>query len=157
MNMFVWNLLLAISWMVLVGRFTPADLFLGFALSYLVLLGARRTLGPSSYFSKVWQVVTFAVSFVVELILAGLRVAHDVVTPTHHMKPGILAIPLEPMTDAEVALLANLVTLTPGSMSLDVSPDRRCLYVHLMYIDDVEQERAAYRDKLARQTRELLR
>jgi multicomponent Na+:H+ antiporter subunit E len=157
MTMFVWNLLLAIGWVVLTGRFTLGDLFLGFGVGYAVLLVARRVLHPSTYFEKVWQAVTFAFFFVKELVLANLRVAHDVVTPTHHMRPGVLAIPLDARTNAEITLFANVITLTPGSMTLDVSEDRTMLYVHVMYIDDIEAIKRRIKDGFERRAVELLR
>lgn len=73
--------------------------------------------------------------------------------------PGVVAIPLDARTDAEITLLANLITLTPGSVSLDLSDDRRFLYVHAMYIDggDVEAYRQTVKERLERRVLELLR
>jgi multicomponent Na+:H+ antiporter subunit E len=47
-----------------------------------------------------------------------------------HLRPGIIAFPLTVTRDAEITVLANLITLTPGTLSVDVSEDRRILYVH---------------------------
>lgn len=79
--------------------------------------------------------------------------------PASYVCPGVIAIPLDARTDAEITLLANLITLTPGSVSLDVSDDRRVLYVHAMYIDggDVEAYRRAVKEGLERRVLELLR
>lgn len=73
--------------------------------------------------------------------------------------PGVVAIPLDARTDVEIALLANLITLTPGSVTLDLSEDRRVLYVHAMYIDggDVEAYRRSIKEGLERRVLELLR
>jgi multicomponent Na+:H+ antiporter subunit E len=73
--------------------------------------------------------------------------------------PGVVAIPLDARTDFEITLLANLITLTPGSVSLDLSEDRRVLYVHAMYIDggDVEAYRRSVKEGLERRVLELLR
>lgn len=73
--------------------------------------------------------------------------------------PGVVAIPLDARTDVEITLLANLITLTPGSVSLDLSEDRRVLYVHAMYIDggDVEAYRRSIKEGLERRVLELLR
>lgn len=73
------------------------------------------------------------------------------------MRPGIIAIPLDARTNEEITVLANLITLTPGSMSLDVSPDRRHLYVHLMYVDDLEESRMEIKRGFERRTLELFR
>ncbi len=79
--------------------------------------------------------------------------------PVSYVCPGVIAIPLDAHTDAEITLLANLITLTPGSVSLDLSEDRRVLYVHAMYIDggDVEAYRRAIKEGLERRVLELLR
>ena len=79
--------------------------------------------------------------------------------PASYVCPGVVAIPLDARTDAEIALLANLITLTPGSVSLDLSEDRRVLYVHAMYIDggDVEAYRRSVKEGLERRVLELLR
>jgi multicomponent Na+:H+ antiporter subunit E len=159
MQMFLWNLLLAIAWAVATGQLTMANLVLGLILGYAILLFARRALGPSAYFDKVPQVLRFSAFYLGQLILANLRVAYDVVTPTHYMRPGVIAVPLDAKTDAEITLLCNLITLTPGSLSVDLSPDRRVLYVHAMYIDggDVAAARRQIKDGLERRVLEVLR
>ena len=78
------------------------------------------------------------------------------VTPTHYMKPAVIAVPLDARTEGEIALVANLISLTPGTLSLDVSSDRRVLYLHVMYLDDLEQTRAQIKQFEAR-VLELLR
>jgi len=158
-NVFLWNVLLALTWAVATGRFTPANMMVGFGLGYLILLFARRVLGPSRYFARAPQVIRFVFFYLWQLILSNLRVAYDVVTPTHYMRPGVIAIPLDAQTDAEITLLANLITLTPGSLSVDLSPDRKTLYVHVMYIDgdDVEAARRKIKDGLERRVLEVLR
>lgn len=159
MKTFLWNLLLALAWTVSTGQFTVANLLVGLVLGYLILLFAQRALGPSAYFAKVPQVARFAVFYLGQMILANLRVAYDVVTPKHYMRPGVIAVPLNARTDAEITLLSNLITLTPGTLSLDLSPDRRVLYVHVMYIDhgDVDEARRQIKDILERRVLEVLR
>ena len=87
---------------------------------------------------RVPAAIVFLAYFFWELLLANLRVAYDVLTYTHYMRPGILAIPLEAETDLEITALANMISLTPGTLSLDVSSDRKVLYVHAMYLSEVE-------------------
>lgn len=79
--------------------------------------------------------------------------------PASYVCPGVVAIPLDARTDFEIVLLANLITLTPGSVSLDLSEDRRVLYIHAMYIDggDIEAYRRSVKDGLERRVLELLR
>ncbi len=65
----------------------------------------------------------------------------DVATPRFNMKPGIVAVPLDVTTDAEILLLSMLINTTPGSVALDVSPDRKVLYVHVMYMTTPDEAR----------------
>jgi len=159
MTMFLWNILLALSWAALSGNFTVSNVSIGFGLGYLVLWMMQRVLGPSKYFNKVHQVIRFALFFLWELILANLRVAYDVATPKYHSRPGVIAIPLDVKTDLEITMLANLITLTPGTLSLDVSADRRVLYIHAMYIDndDIDGVRHKIKNGFERRVLELLR
>lgn len=103
---------------------------------------------------RLWKLTALLAYFHWELFLSCLRVAWDVLTPRHKARPGILAVPIDLQTNVGITVLANLVTLTPGSLSLDVSDDRRTLYVHAMFIDDVEDARAEIKMNMERQVRE---
>lgn len=147
MKLLVWNILLAFIWTLARGQFSLFNLGVGLLVGWLVLSVSRRALWPSPYFGKLPEVCSFAWFYLRELTLSNLRVAYDIITPTHYMRPGIVAVPLDAETDAEITLLAHLISLTPGSLSVDLSDDRRTLYVHVMYIDEGDVERARDRMK----------
>lgn len=157
MNMFVWNLLLALVWAFMTGQFTPSNFLVGFVLGYAILLPAQRVVGRSPYFRRVRRLLAFVVFFLWEVVLANLRVAYAVIAPRPRLRPGVLAIPLEAQSDLEITMLANCITLTPGTLSLDVSDDRRVLYIHDMFIDDPEAERRAIKTRLERRIVEIFR
>jgi len=154
---FLLNLLLALLWAAVVGSVDPAHLLTGFVVGYGVLWLARPVLGPTRYFGKLIEALRFVTFFVYELVLSNQRVAWDVLTPKAYRRPGVVAVPLDAESDVEITLLANLVTLTPGSLSLDIAPDRSCLYVHAMFVDDVEQLRRDVKEGFERRVLELLR
>ncbi|MDZ7291996.1 MAG: Na+/H+ antiporter subunit E, partial [candidate division KSB1 bacterium] len=108
-------------------------------------------------FLKLPRLIGFLLFYWREIILSNLRIAHDVLTPTHYMKPGVIAIPLEAKTDLEIGALANLISMTPGSLSLDVSTDRRVLYVHAMYLDNPDKLRTEIKDNFEKRILEILR
>jgi multicomponent Na+:H+ antiporter subunit E len=110
----------------------------------------------SGIFVRIWKLGALGVYFVVELVVSSIKVAWDVITPRHRAKPGILAVPLDVRSDAAVTVLANLVSLTPGSLSLDVSEDRSTLFVHVMFIENLESVRAEIKDKIERRVKEAL-
>lgn len=158
MSTFLFNIILALIWMVITGSFGPANFLWGFGVAYLILWLIQGKVGDeSSYFKKVRQALSFTLFFVKELVAANLRVAYDVLTIRHHMKPGVVAIPLDVETDLEITLLANLITLTPGTLSLDVSQDRKVLYVHGMYVADIRDFRRSIKEGFERRVMELLR
>lgn len=157
MNSLLWNLALALAWVAVTGDLSGGNLILGFGLGFLVLFFTTPILGAPTYVRKVLQVLNLALFFVWELILANLRVAYEVLTPGYQLRPGVIAIPLDARTDAEIMLLTTLVTLTPGSFSLDISSDRRELYLHVMYIDDPDQVRRQIKDGFERRVLEVLR
>jgi multicomponent Na+:H+ antiporter subunit E len=159
--MFLWNLLLAIAWMALTGSFSPFSMLVGFSLGYLILwlLATRGVIEYSNYIHRFKRSLEFIVFFISELIAANLRLTREVLRPVYRLKPGIVAIPLEVTTDAEITFLANLLSLTPGSLSLDVSTDGRVLYVHALYVDvgRIEQMRGHLKKDFERRVMELLR
>ena len=159
MNGLLWNILLALVWIGMTGEFTPVNFVIGFGLGMLILFFARRVIGTPYYLAKMVQVLELFVFVLWELILANLRVAYDVLTPGYRMRPGVVAIPLDARTDVEITLLANLITLTPGTLSLDVSSDRRALYIHIMYIDndDLAEVRRKIKTGFERRVLEVLR
>lgn len=68
--------------------------------------------------------------FARELVLSAVKVAWLALQPKLRLRPAIIAYPLTVTTDVQITLLANLITLTPGTLSVDVSDDRRWLYIH---------------------------
>lgn len=76
--------------------------------------------------------------FVWEMIKASVIVAFEVITPKHHMEAGLVAVPLDTESDLELTIFSSLVSLTPGTLSLDVSVDKTVLYVHAMYIPNTD-------------------
>jgi multicomponent Na+:H+ antiporter subunit E len=157
MTSLLWNLALALAWVAVTGDLTAGNLALGFGIGFLVLFFTAPILGTPAYARKVIQVLNLALFFVWELILANLRVAYEVLTPGYQLRPGVIAIPLDARTDAEILLLTTLITLTPGSFSLDVSADRRVLYLHAMYISDPDEVRRQIKDGFERRVLEVLR
>jgi multicomponent Na+:H+ antiporter subunit E len=157
MNLGLLNLLLALGWCAVVGSFTLVDLAVGFLVGYLVLWLVRPLYGPTRYFERFLLLPGLVLFFLGELVVSSLRVAWDVITPTLHSRPGIVAVPLDLRGDVEITVLANLVSLTPGTLSLEVSDDRRTLYVHAMFADPPEAVRQRIKDGLERRVMEIMR
>lgn len=136
---FLMNLLLTFVWLALSGNFSYANTVFGFLMSFAIMSIISLNSENRKYFRIAPRTVGFVFFFLYELTKANIQVAIEVMTPKNTMKPGIVRYPLEAKTDFEITLLANLISLTPGTCSLDVSTDRKVLYIHAMYIDDKEK------------------
>lgn len=147
MNGAILNLLLALAWVVLTGDFGGLNLLAGLIFGYLVLALIQPQVPMlKGYAQRVPHLLQFVGFFLKELLKSNLRVAFDIVTPPWHMRPGVIAMTLEARTDIEIAFVANLFTLTPGTLSLDVSDDKRVLYIHAMFLDDEDSLRKDLRE-----------
>jgi multicomponent Na+:H+ antiporter subunit E len=144
---FFWNLLLALAWVALSGSFTAMNLLAGFVFGYIALMVLQKQVPAlNGYSRRIPRVVAFVIFFLKELVKSNFRVAYDVVTPAWYMKPGVIAFPLNASTDVEIMLLSSVISLTPGTLSLDVSDDRRVLFIHAMFLQDEEQLRIDLRE-----------
>jgi multicomponent Na+:H+ antiporter subunit E len=159
MQLFVTNVLISLLWALLTGKVSVGNLTFGFLLGYfaLTLLYSSSEEKEHSYFQKSMQFVRFALFFTKELLVSTWRVAKDVAKPLPLMRPGVIGIPLNAETDLEITMLANVISLTPGTLSLDVSPDRKTLYIHAMYVINPDDLRREIKDGLERRLLELLR
>lgn len=156
-NLFLMNLFLAAGFCAVLGQLNVSGFLAGFAIGYLALWITRPLYEPTLYFAKVSNILRLLGYFTWQLIVSNLRVLWDVITPTHISKPGIIGVPLDAKSDFEIMLVANLVSLTPGTLTLDISADRKILYVHVMFLDDVEAMRLQIKKGIEQRVLEAVR
>lgn len=157
MTMFLANIILALIWGAMSGEMTFSSFLLGYIVGYIILLLTQRFSGESRYFGKVWHSFLFIFFFLREMLVASVRVAYDVLTPTHHNRPGIIKYSVEGLNAIEITLLAKIISLTPGTLSLDVSEDGKWLYIHAMFIDDPEELKREIKMTLEKRLLEVIR
>lgn len=140
MNFAVLTVVLSLVWAAITGNFSLLNLLLGAVVSVGGLWLVRSNLYQPGFLKKIGQMISLALLFLYELLLSAVRVAALVLSPNMSGKlaPGIVAFPLTAKTDAEITLLANLITLTPGTLSVDVSEDRSVIYVHAIAVPNKE-------------------
>ena len=153
---FHYNLLLAVGWCALMGQLTVANLAVGFLIGGAAISVSSPMFGRVRYFRRLVDFARLLLDFIRVFISSSARVAWDVLTPVHKARPAIVAIPLSVDDPIQIVTLANLISLTPGSLSLDVSPDQKTLYVHVMFVDDPDEIRREIKSGLERRVREAL-
>lgn len=150
-------LLLTLAWLALTGSWTPANAVLGVVIGILAAAFAREGRGNGKIALRPLRIVELALLFLYELALSGYRVARLAFAPRLELRPGIFAYPLRVYSDFEITLLANMVTLTPGTLSVDVSDDRKTLFVHAIDCSDPVQARRDIAEGFERNIMEAFR
>ncbi len=153
----VYSSVLALLWIILSSELTIYNYFFGFILSYLILIyvgelsfpvkrGAEKSFLIIVFFKviltiirRIWKSCVLIVYFLYELIKANIVVTIEILTPNFYMQPAVIAYPLELKTDFQISILTNFLTLTPGSLTLDVSSDKKTLFIHSMYVKDTDE------------------
>lgn len=133
------NLVLAVAWAAVTGNFSELNLLFGFVIGAVVIALIRAEIGAPTHFRRLYLSINLALIFLSELIKSSVNVAMIVLSPSRKLQPAIIAYPLSVTRNAEITLLANLITLTPGTLSMDVSDDRKTLYIHAIDAADPDE------------------
>lgn len=157
MTYLVLNLFFAGAWVLVNNAYSIIDFIIGFLLG-LGCLWLTRPFGlDKSYFRRLKATGVLLIYFHYEMMVSVFRVAWDVLTPTPKSTPDIVHVPLDAKTDVEITLLANMVSLTPGTLSLDITRERTHLVVHAMFARDHDAVISAIKNGLEKKLLEVTR
>ncbi len=151
------NILLALVWGAVTGSFGVANLVFGFVIAALALWIIREQYHTEDYLVRAWRITSLILRFLKDLFVSAMRVAVLVLSPTRRYQPGFIAFKLTTDRNAEIALLANLITLTPGTLSVDVSDDKSTLFIHCMDVPDTEALKREIAEGFERKIMEAMR
>jgi multicomponent Na+:H+ antiporter subunit E len=163
MRFFTWNLIFAVVWVAITGAFTLPNLALGlvFGAGSLFLIrghkgatASDKKMQPMPVFRRLWRIGSLIRLFAYELMMSAIKVAALVLQPNMKLKSGIFAYETALTKDSHITLLANLITLTPGTLTVDVSDDKRTLYIHAVDCSDLDATRADIRNGFERKIKE---
>ncbi len=133
------NFFIALLWMFLTISFNASTFIVGFLLGALMLWITQGFFPGRFYMNRVWAVIKLITLFLKELVMANIQVLFLIVQPKMPIKPAIFALPTVLEKDWEITLLSNLITLTPGTLVIDISPDSKTLYIHALHYDDADE------------------
>jgi multicomponent Na+:H+ antiporter subunit E len=139
------NLLLAIVWMLLRADFSIGGLLGGFLVGFIAIGFGRVASGSSAYVRATCGLVMLSLGFLRELVISNLQLARDLLRPHPPFRPGFVRFPVADLRPPETVLLANLISLTPGTVTVDIREDGTELVVHSLYAGDPERMRRALR------------
>ncbi len=134
------NVVLAFLWMFIKVSYDPISFIKGYIFGLLVIFVLRRFFDSRFYLARLWSFIKLIFIFIRELILSNVAIVKIVLKPRLDMRPAIFAMDTELTKDWQIMLLSNLITLTPGTLVIDVSEDNKTLFIHAMNIGEVEDE-----------------
>lgn len=133
------NVLLAFVWMFLKVSYDPVSFLVGYFFGLLIIFTFRRFFHSRFYLLRVIAVLNLILIFIKELLLSNIAVLKVILKPKLDIRPGIFALQTDLKEDWEITVLANLITLTPGTLVVDVSHDNKTLYIHAMDLEDAQE------------------
>ena len=139
---FLLNLFIAFLWMLLKDEdeLRISSSFIGgFLVGIVIIFLMHRFFGSQFYLRRLFSIINLLFIFNWELILSSILIIKQILSPKLDIKPGIFTYKTELQGDWELTVLAMLLTLTPGSVVLEVNPDGDIFYIHAM---DIEKSKA---------------
>ena len=150
---FLYSIPLAFVWCFVQGSLTVPNFLFGMVLGPVVIrpfkpLYKWDNVSLSAEFGKAPQILRYFAVLIIEILKANIMVAKIVLKPKLDLKPGIIAVPLRTKTDVGITAIANTITLTPGTLTVDISDDGTVAYVHAIDATDPQDIRDSIRDDL---------
>ncbi|MBX2999900.1 MAG: Na+/H+ antiporter subunit E [Caldilineaceae bacterium] len=146
-------LLLLIVWLMLTAKLTLPNVVLGVVVALIAIAVTQQT----NIARRGYRMFLLAIFFIWEVLVANVRIAIAILRPRLQLQPAIIAIPVEELSEPELVVLATFLTLTPGTLSVDVAPDQSTLYVHTFNLIDAEQFRREVKGNVQRAIQEVFR
>jgi len=119
-----------------VADLLPAALAVGLPVAFVVRRMYPRDLDLTRIPAAIPPGLAYFLVFAKELVLANVEVAYRVLSPSMPIDPEMLEIPLRVESDMGVTTIANSITMTPGTLTMDYDEERNALYVHAIYCED---------------------
>ncbi|MDK2831412.1 MAG: multicomponent Na+:H+ antiporter subunit [Methanolobus sp.] len=155
-----YSAILALVWCFVHGTVSVNNFILGLIISpfiirpFKVLFPFDQEFSFGNAIKKIPAQIKFLYVLMVEIIKANIMVAKIVLQPKINIKPGIIAVPIDSKTDIGITAIANTITLTPGTLTIDVSEDKSILYVHAIDATDPEGVAKSISEDLEKYTME---
>ena len=151
------NLIIAVTWMFLSISFKPTTFIVGYLLGLFMLFLLRKSFSTRFYMEQVWAVIKLVLLFLKELTLSNISVLKLIIKPEMPIRPAIFAMPTVLEKDWEITLLSSLITLTPGTIVIDISDDNKTLYIHSIDFEDIDDAVKSIQDTFEKAILEVSR
>lgn len=134
----ILSLMLWLLWLLLNNDFSLAQALLGLLFAWLVPLLTRPFWLSRPTVRRPGKLLVFLLLVHRDIVVANIAVARLILGSPSHLKPAFVEVPLDLDNELLITVLASIVSLTPGTVSADISADHRTLLVHGLDVDDPE-------------------
>src|SRR5699024_6550371 len=135
----VVNLIISLLWLFLSESYTLVTVTLGYIVGIILLLFLNRFFKERFYLERFFQFIVLFLTFIRELIVSNIDLVKSVYGKNPHFEPCNFGRPIEEKKNWAITLLANVISLTPGTLSIAVSDANSIIFIHAMHIDETEQ------------------
>ncbi|ARK31343.1 Na+/H+ antiporter subunit E [Halalkalibacter krulwichiae] len=151
------NLSIAFLWMFLNDTWNSLSFITGYIIGIAILFVLRRFFKKTFYLIKVLAIFKLFIVFIQELISSSILVIRQVTRPQLNITPGVFTLDTDLKGDWEVTILALLLSLTPGSIVLQVALDEKSFQVHAMDIPESRDVVITAKNKFEKAIKEVTR
>ena len=135
----VWSVLV---WVALWSDVSLANVLFGVVAGVVTLVVLPLPGDRGHLVVRPWPLLVLLAHFVRDLVVSAAVVAWEIVTPGSHLSQGVVRVPLRASAPGVVTLIANSISLTPGTLTIEVEHDPPVLYVHVLQLQSIEAARA---------------
>ena len=128
--------LLFVVWLLLTNSFTLGNILLAVFLAWGIAFLISGLQSDTAKVKKPLKAFKYVLVLLGDIFVSNLVVAKQVLGPMHQLQPGFIAIPLDLKESLPITLLASTISLTPGTVSTEISTDLKTLYVHALHVTD---------------------
>jgi multicomponent Na+:H+ antiporter subunit E len=152
----IFHIALAFIWCMMHNSFHPATFIVGYMLAWASTTMFKVISSYQPYRMNIWEGIKLFFVFLKEMIVANFQIAYIIITPSMNIRPGLIEYPLDIRNDGAIVLLANMISLTPGTLSVDISPDRKYIYVHAMVMETPDHLKRQIKERFERRIQKML-
>ncbi|NIZ14832.1 Na+/H+ antiporter subunit E [Phaeobacter sp. HF9A] len=150
------TLLLTVTWLLLVNRFSLNSLLFGFFLGLLIPVATQPYWPDRPKLKKPLKLISYLGLVIWDILVANIVVAKIVVfMPNSKRRPGWVEIPLDIRTPEAIATLGGTITMTPGTLTADISAQGRSLLVHCLHAPDPDEVRDEIKTRYEARLKEI--
>ena len=150
------TLTLIIVWQMLVNKLTLGNLLLGAILGLIIPVITSPYWPNRPRLTSVPRIIGYVLLVIWDIIVANVQVAYIILFKANaNIKPAWISIPLDLRTPEAITVLAGTITLTPGTVSSDLSADGRSLLVHCLDAPDPDAVRDDIKNRYERRLKEI--